>query len=188
MPTADHPQRENCQRCGSLRLRSVQAAAFPSASWRIRGGISSPRSGGAKCAVPICSFSERGFGLIQEYCTTSNFFKMDCSARQTKHSDREDGMGQPCTPRTRGSSTSGREALRLFTPSFSPGRVAQLVRASRLFTPPDFLRTVSSVGRASALHAEGRRFESCTVQVKRINLAGQAKKVPGSNPGASIGK
>ena len=28
-----------------------------------------PPTGGSKCAVPICSFSERGFGLIQEYCT-----------------------------------------------------------------------------------------------------------------------
>ena len=141
-----------------------------------------PRRGGASV-----SFKESS-RKVYNYSTKCNLFGVDCSARQTKRPDREDGMGQPCTPRTRGSSTSGREALRLFTPSFSPGRVAQLVRASRLFTPPDFLRTVSSVGRASALHAEGRRFESCTVQVKRINLAGQAKKVPGSNPGASIGK
>ena len=51
-----------------LRLRSVQAAAFPN----FRGGISSSATAvGAKCAVPVCSFSERGFELIQEYCITS---------------------------------------------------------------------------------------------------------------------
>src|SRR3989344_5141739 len=57
--------RENCQRCGSLQLRSVQAAAFPSASRRIREGF--PR--------------RNAFGLIQEYCTKKDSNTKGCQKK-----------------------------------------------------------------------------------------------------------
>ena len=70
MPEADPPLAENCQRCGSLRLRSVQAAAFPN----FRGGTSlSTTEVGTKCACPERSRRVRTNSRILHYFTEDIF-------------------------------------------------------------------------------------------------------------------
>ena len=68
--TKNLPPRLKFVRISVIRIppkKNWELLSLAAKPFGFRGGTSSPPQA-AKCAVPVYSFSESGFGLIQEYC------------------------------------------------------------------------------------------------------------------------